>query len=89
VTPEELLRIASANVHAFVEGGKSVVDAADDIAFAANNYHGQRAAELTQNAMRRLMAVAPCAACDSPCEGGECDPPHVCRKHASCAKCNQ
>ena len=29
-----------------------------------------------------------CADCDSPCEFGECDPPHLCRKHAACARCN-
>lgn len=29
-----------------------------------------------------------CLFCDSPCEGGECDPPHRCSKHARCAHCN-
>lgn len=30
-----------------------------------------------------------CDDCDSPCEGGECDPPHLCRRHAACPKCNK
>ena len=35
------------------------------------------------------LATAPyCADCDSPCEFGECDPPHLCRKHGACPKCN-
>ncbi|MBN9415993.1 MAG: hypothetical protein J0I12_11180 [Candidatus Eremiobacteraeota bacterium] len=35
------------------------------------------------------LATQPyCAACDSPCEFGECDPPHLCRKHAACKTCN-
>lgn len=33
-------------------------------------------------------ALAYCTDCDSPCEGGECDPPHLCRKHGACPKCN-
>lgn len=34
------------------------------------------------------LPPAYCADCDSPCEGGECDPPHLCRKHAACAACH-
>lgn len=34
-----------------------------------------------------IAAQAYCEYCDSPCEGGECDPPHLCRKHSACTAC--
>lgn len=38
MTPEELLDVASKALRAYHFGGRSSADAADDIAFAANNY---------------------------------------------------
>ena len=57
VTPEELLDVAGRALQAYHFGGKSAADAADDLAFAANSYHSDRAEEVARNALRRLKGL--------------------------------
>lgn len=84
MTPNELLEAASRALRGHHFGGKSAEESAEDICGAAAAYLAQG----HRGSSGPPRATQACTDCDSPCEGGECDPPHLCRKHGACPKCN-